>query len=220
MSWFTGKWGERHVQGKLWSTFTHAKLFLFFHSESVLAVCLNQFMRRYCSHVKILPFPMFLQSGIKGFSFRCYVHVPLSFLLFNLVECWYNSTSGSGSIKLHSVSVYLAAIALILIISVLPYLFLVVSSRAGVIAVGENVDGNSRQSTSKFPCFSLFCIFYLVCCWSIPVLKWLNFITQAFNTGQYEVKIKRVCEFHHPGLLVVMVFRSNSLVTTLLVVDD
>ena len=71
---------------------------------------------------------------------------------------------------------YVAAIALILIISILLYLFLVVSFVAGVIAVGENVDDNSRHSTSKFPCFLYLLLGVLL---RYPYFK--------------------MVEFHHPG---------------------
>ena len=93
---------------------------------------------------------------------------------------------------------YLVPTALILITSALPYPLLVVSFVVSVIAVGENFDASYKQTT-EMPLF--FPIFYLCLglLWSYPALKLL--------------------EFHHPGFLLSVFFRSKRFVTSILVVD-
>ena len=95
----------------------------------------------------------------------------------------------------HSVPFYLAATALILTISALPYRFLAVSYLVIVTTVGESFDASSTHPTHLpllFPVLYLFRGMLL----SYPCIK--------------------MVELHHPGS---MVFRSKRFVTSILVID-
>ena len=162
-----------------------------------LSLYLLEPLYKTCLHFKSLP-KFFLVQYFWNLASKVFLSTVMISSLLLYYSILLNLATNHTMAASHSFPFYLAATALILTISALPYRFLAVSYLVVVTTVGESFDASSTHPTDLPVLFPVLYLFLGVLL-SYPYIK--------------------MVELHHPGIFFSMVFRSKRFVTSILVMD-